>query len=133
MLEPTTIGLCVGVITFWFVWCLGENQNKNQGSRRLCGSETERVSLNWEGGLLQVSRRSALDGSGVSRDSLELEDKGEGASLDWRNPNILWLGREGHAFSGACRGENKGSEKTWVSVMAAKAYFRREGRRWSQL
>ena len=43
ILEPTRIGLCVGVITFWFVWCLGENQNKNQGSGRLCGSGTERI------------------------------------------------------------------------------------------
>ena len=51
------------------------------------------VHLDWEGGCLQIFRRSAMDGSGASRDSLELEDKEEGASLDWRNPTILWLRR----------------------------------------
>lgn len=90
--EPTKIGLCVGLITFQFVRCPGENQNKNQGSpEELGGSGAERAGSPGLGrGRLQMFRRPALDGPGASRDSSDLEAKEEGASLDWRNPIYGW-------------------------------------------
>ena len=82
------------------------------------------VHLDWEGGRLQIFRRSALDGSGASRDSLELEDKEEGASLDWRNPTILWLGEKDTPSVEAAEEKPKEVKKTRESILEAKGYFR---------
>lgn len=59
---------------------------------RECGSGLGRES--------SASRWSTMDGPGVSRDSLELEDKKMVSARDWRNPSVLSLGREKHCFRG---------------------------------
>lgn len=82
------------------------------------------VHLDWEGGRLQTFRRSALDGSGASRDRLDLEDKEEGASLDWRNPTIYGWERRTR-LQGRLQMRNQKSRKPGKASRKLKDIFRR--------